>query len=92
MSQHTVAFDQIRLLIQQVEDLFIERNFYRSKLDEFISAEEIDNGLREYNADSAVRQSVREYFRPVRDGLESLAQSFVTEELSKNPPPSGPTN
>jgi hypothetical protein len=93
--RHTIAFDQIRLLVDEVVDLWIEKELYKSRLlassDEF-TPETLEQALRLAKNDPETRRKIEARFAGLRQSLDELGQALILEEIEKELPPPDQSN
>jgi hypothetical protein len=87
-----IAFEQLRLLFQKLEDLQIERDFYQATCLRFVPEELLYRQRQDALNDPEARRIAHANFERTLKSLEELTQMFVIEELSKAPPPNDQSN
>lgn len=89
--RHLAAFNQIRRLGEQFEYLWLENEFYKTRLKSLgINESDLSSDLQAYQADNKSRAEAA--FASLRRGLDDLAQALLLEESERQTPPSGQTN
>ena len=89
--RHLAAFNQIRRLAEQFEYLWLENEFYKTRLKSLgINESDLSSDLQAYQADNKSRAEAA--FASLRRGLDDLAQALLLEESERQTPPSGQTN
>ena len=87
------AVTYLRMINQQLEDLWIERGALKVRLEQYgLSQDEIAQMLESARSDVSWQDQARLAYSAMREGLDEATNQALAEALAELPPPKGEPN
>lgn len=87
-----LAFDQIELLLGELEKFWIDHTVYKSRAESLTPSAELAETLQAAREDPLKLADVQQRFGPVRQQLREMAESLLTLDALQDSPPKGQSN